>query len=352
MITIAAPAACRLPRALHALCALLILALPLPALAEKGLLEVTSSPGGAKIYLDGQRKGNTPKQPGKALVLELDEGEYRVEAVVEGKRPGKTSQEVFVAAGAIQPVHLAPVLGPEMVRIPAGRFLMGCQPGEAECSDYEKPAHQVSVPAFELGKTEVTFADWDACVADGGCKHEPEDEGWGRDDRPVINVSWDDAQDYLRWLNRKTGQAYRLPTEAKWEYAARAGTTTAFSTGRCISTRQANYDGNSDYNDCGAKTGVYLQKTQPVGSYPSNPWGLADMHGNVWEWTQDCWNDSYRGAPTNGAAWNRGNCARRALRGGSWDNVPRNLRSGYRNWNDTGYRNYSLGFRVARTLTP
>ncbi|WP_295390910.1 SUMF1/EgtB/PvdO family nonheme iron enzyme [uncultured Thiodictyon sp.] len=334
-----------------ALCAtVLLIALPLPALAEKGLLEVTSSPGGAKIYLDGQRKGNTPKQPGKALVLELDEGEYRLEARIDNG--GKASEEVFVAAGAIQPVHLVPFAAPAMVRIPAGRFLMGCQPGEAECEDGEKPAHQVSVPAFELGKTEVTFADWDACVADGGCKQEPEDAGWGRDDRPVINVSWDDAQEYLRWLNRKTGKAYRLPTEAEWEYAARAGTTTAFSTGRCISTRQANYNGNYDYNNCGAKTGVWLEKTQPVGSYPSNPWGLSDMHGNVWEWIQDCRNLRYGGAPTNGDAWTRGDCTIRLSRGGSWYSDPAYLRSGFRSGGGTDFRHSEHGFRVARTLTP
>jgi formylglycine-generating enzyme required for sulfatase activity len=335
-----------------ALLTTLWLTLPLAAQAEKGMVEVTSEPGDAKVFVDGQRKGSTPAQAGKALVLEIEEGEHRVEAVTAGERPGKASAEVFVGAGAIQPVHLVPFAAPAMVRIPAGTFLMGCQPGEAECVDAEKPAHRVSVPAFELGKTEVTFADWDACVADGGCRHKPEDQGWGRDDRPVINVSWDDAQTYVKWLSRKSGQAYRLPSEAEWEYAARAGTTTAFSTGQCINTRQANYNGNYDYANCGAKTGVHLEKTQPVGSYPVNPWGLSDLHGNVWEWTQDCWNENYRGAPGSGAAWTSGDCGRRVLRGGSWNNGPRLLRSALRVSFDASYRSIDLGFRVARTLTP
>ncbi|MBV5275198.1 MAG: SUMF1/EgtB/PvdO family nonheme iron enzyme [Lamprocystis purpurea] len=330
--------------------ATLSLSLPLTAQAEKGMMEITSEPGDAKVFVDGQRKGSTPAQAGKALVLEIEEGEHRVEAVTAGERPGKASAEVFVGAGAIQPVHLVPFTAPAMVRIPGGTFLMGCQPGEAECTDAEKPAHRVSVPAFELGKTEVTFADWDACVADSGCRHKPEDQGWGRDDRPVINVSWDDAQTYVKWLSRKSGQAYRLPSEAEWEYAARAGTTTAFSTGNCI--RQANYNGDSDYANCGANTSVYLGKTQPVGSYPVNPWGLSDLHGNVWEWTQDCWNNNYRGAPSGGSAWTSGDCARRVLRGGSWGSFPWGLRSATRTDLDSGARYPHLGFRVARTLTP
>jgi formylglycine-generating enzyme required for sulfatase activity/serine/threonine protein kinase len=243
---------------------------------------------------------------------------------------------------------------PVMVAIPAGSFSMGCQPGEKECSDDEKPAHRVQVAAFELGQTEVTFDQWDACVADGGCTEKPADQGWGRGRRPVINVSWDDAQQYVAWLSRQTGQSWRLPTEAEWEYAARAGTSTAFSTGNCITTAQANYDGNYDYADCGAKTGKYLQKTQPVGSYPANRWNLYDMHGNVLEWVQDCYHDSYTGAPKDGSEW-RGSCSesgRRVLRGGSWGNGPWVLRSANRNGLVTGDRLNDLGFRVARTLTP
>ncbi len=242
---------------------------------------------------------------------------------------------------------------PDMVCLPGGRFLMGSPDSEAGRRDNEDPQHWVQVPPFEIGRYPITFAQWDACVAAGGCMHKPDDEGWGRGQRPVINVSWEDAQEYVRWLCRETGERWRLPTEAEWEYAARAGTTTPFSTGACITTHQANYDGNYDYNNCGAKTGVLLGQTQSVGSYPPNPWGLYDMHGNVWEWVEDCWHDSYLGAPADGSAWTK-NCfwAReyRVLRGGAWLYVPRYLRSAYRGRNDPGNRYYGNGFRVARTL--
>ena len=241
----------------------------------------------------------------------------------------------------------------ELVRIPAGRFLMGSPPGEAEREDNEGSQHQVEVPAFELGKYEVTFDQWDACVTLGGCTHRPDDEGWGRGTRPVINVSWDDAQEYVKWLSAQTGTAYRLPSEAEWEYAARAGTTTAFNTGNCITTAQANYDANDDYAGCGAY-GVWLKKTQSVGSYAANRWGLSDMHGNVWELVQDCYHDSYTLAPKDGSEW-RDFCFKRGLRvlrGGSWYFSPRNLRSANRSSVNTFVRGHDLGFRVARTLTP
>jgi len=248
---------------------------------------------------------------------------------------------------------------PEMVLIPAGSFLMGSPAGEADRDADEGPQHQVQVPAFALGKYEVSFDQWDACVSAGGCTQKPADQGWGRGTRPVINVSWDDAQQYVGWLSRQTGKTWRLPTEAEWEYAARAPTrtdsSTAFDTGNCITTAQANYDGsNFDYAGCGAKTGVYLKETQPVGSYPANRWGLHDLHGNVYEWVQDCWHDDYTGAPTDGSEW-RGSCSdsgRRVLRGGSWSSFPWLLRSASRGRIDTGSRNHNLGFRVARTLTP
>ena len=160
----------------------------------------------------------------------------------------------------------------------------------------------------------------------------------------MINVGWDDAQLYVQWLSEQTGHAYRLPTEAEWEYAARAGTTTAYSWGNDIGRNLANCDG------CGSQWDE--DRTAPVGSFPANAFGLHDMHGNVWEWVLDCWNDTYSGAPTDGSAWLSGNCGRRVLRGGSWVSYPRNLRSAYRDWYPPGIRNYIIGFRVARTLTP
>ena len=243
---------------------------------------------------------------------------------------------------------------PEMVHIPAGGFLMGSPAGEPARGNGEGPQHQVEVPVFEMGKFEVTFDQWGACVAAGGCTHRPADQGWGRGARPVIDVSWDDAQGYVNWLSAQTGKHYRLPSEAEWEYAARAGATTPFNTGDCIKTSQANYNGTIDYHGCGAKTGVYVGKTQPVGGYPANRWGLYDMHGNALEWVQDCWHDSYTGAPQDGSAWLDacGTSGRRVRRGGSLSYSPRGLRSAYRNRDDTGARGSDLGFRVARTLTP
>jgi formylglycine-generating enzyme required for sulfatase activity len=269
-----------------------------------------------------------------------------------------------------------------MVTIPAGSFKMGSPADEPERLDDEGPQHRVKVAAFELGKTEVTVAQYRAfteatnyrteaeisagsnkgCLAwlagEKGVSY-PADLNWrnpgivqGKDD-PVVCLSWNDAQAYVRWLSRDTGERWRLPTEAEWEYAARAGTTTPFSTGACITTRQANYNGNFDYKDCGAKTGVYVSKTQPVGSYPANPWGLHDLPGNVWEWVEDCYHDSYQGAPTDGSAWTQGACPARVVRGGSWYGSPRVLRSAFRGRSVPGSRvSNDVGFRVARTLTP
>ncbi|WP_295591415.1 SUMF1/EgtB/PvdO family nonheme iron enzyme, partial [uncultured Lamprocystis sp.] len=249
---------------------------------------------------------------------------------------------------------------PEMVLIPAGTFLMGSPPSELEREDNEGPQHQVQVPAFELGKTEVTFAQWDACVAANGCTHRPADEGWGRGPRPVINVSWDDAKVYVRWLSAKTGTAYRLPSEAEWEYAVRAGTPTAYFWGdrRDLACAYANgHDETSKRMNTGhtlehLKCDDGAAKTAQVGMYRPNDFGLYDMSGNVYEWTQDCWNNSYQGAPIDGNAWLNGDCTRRVLRGGSWGYAPWILRSAYRLSCVTGDRSIDLGFRVARTLTP
>ena len=226
-----------------------------------------------------------------------------------------------------------------MVSVPAGEFRMGSRDPEAE--DNEKPAHRVTVPAFKLGKYEVTFAQWDACVADGGCNsYSPDDRGWGRGNRPVFIVSWDDVQSFIDWLNGKTGGNYRLPSEAEWEYAARAGSTTNYSWGDDIGNHLANCE--SWY--CGDR----WEHTAPVGSFPANAWGLHDMHGNVEEWVQDCWNDSYEGAPTDGSAWTSGGCDWRVVRGGSWDLHPWYLHSASRSGVDRSYRFYLIGFRLAQ----
>ena len=243
---------------------------------------------------------------------------------------------------------------PEIIVIPPGWFLMGTPDSEDGRDSDEGPQHQVTIAKpFAIGKTEVTFVQYDAFAEATGRK-KPDDNGWGRGNRPVINVSFDDAQAYAKWLSDQTGKQYRLPTEAEWEYAARAGTTTPFHSGNCISTAQANYDGNYDYNGCGAKTGVYLEKTQEVGKYPANVWGLNDTAGNVWEWTEDCWHDNYTKEQTDGSqAWleaDQGDCTRRVVRGGSWDDRPGGLRSAGRNRSISDAAVNDLGFRVARAL--
>ena len=246
---------------------------------------------------------------------------------------------------------------PEMVVVPSGTFLMGALESEAYSQDDERPVHRVSVPSFAAGVYEVTFAEWDACVAAGGCGgYRPDDEGWGRGCRPVIYVDWEDAQSYVEWLSGRTGRRYRLLSESEWEYAARAGTTGPFPfhTGSTISSDQANYDGRWSYptNDR-VPDGLYRERTLLVGSFLANGFGLHDVHGNVWEWVQDCWNGHYQGAPNDGSAWESGRCDLRVLRGGSWFfSFPRDLRSANRIWNFSGNRNFDYGFRVAQTLTP
>jgi formylglycine-generating enzyme required for sulfatase activity len=221
---------------------------------------------------------------------------------------------------------------PEMVVIPAGEFMMG-----------EGTQHKVTIARpFAVGKYPLTFDEWDACVKAGGCKHKPEDAGWGRGNRPVINVTWEDAQAYVAWLSKKTGKPYRLLSEAEWEYAARAGTTTRYPWGDEPGTNRANFRGSgSQWSG---------KQTAPVGSFEPNAFGLYDMIGNVWEWLQDCWNDSYDGAPTDGSAWESGDCGRRVVRGGSWGYGPESARVADRIRSNPTIRIIDQGFRLARTL--
>ena len=239
---------------------------------------------------------------------------------------------------------------PELVVVPPGSYEMGSPSGEAGRDSDEGPLHRVTLSElFGVGVYEVTFLEWDACRRDGGCSHNPADKGWGRGNRPVIGVSWDDAKEYVRWLSRETGASYRLLSESEWEYVARAGTRGPFHYGETISTSQANYDGNYRYGS--GRTGRYRERTVPVGTFSSNGFGLHDVHGNVWEWVEDCWHGGYGGAPLDGSAWTSGgDCVRRVLRGGSWSNGPGGLRSANRYRSGTGNRNDDVGFRIARTL--
>ena len=239
---------------------------------------------------------------------------------------------------------------PELVVIPAGTFRMGSPASEEGRDDDEGPQHRVTLRSFALGVTEVTFDEWEACVRGGGCNgYRPGNRGWGRGSRPVINVSWNDAQAYVSWLSSATGAGYRLPSESEWEYAARGGTATPFHTGATISTDQANYDGDYVYGS--GRRGTYRERTTPAGTFPPNAFGLYDVHGNVWEWVDDCSHGDYSGAPSDGTAWGRGgDCSRRVLRGGSWVSLPRDLRSAARHRYTAGNRSSVIGFRVARTL--
>jgi formylglycine-generating enzyme required for sulfatase activity len=243
---------------------------------------------------------------------------------------------------------------PEMVVVPAGSFTMGAAANDAEGLAEEGPQHPVTFSQpFAVGEFSVTFDEWDACVADGCTNYKPSDQGWGRGRRPVINVTWGDAQAYAMWLSRKTGKRYRLLSESEREYVTRARTATPFWWGASISTSQANYDGNYTFGS-GAK-GEYRQKTMPVESFQPNPWGLYQVHGNVWEWVEDCYHDTYDGAPSDGSAWTGGDCKDRVLRGGSWSLNPRYLRAAGRGrltTNRVGAYGDGIGFRVGRTLTP
>ena len=255
--------------------------------------------------------------------------------------------------------------GPDLVLIPTGRFQMGSHEVEQAAAvkagaekkwlQREGPQHWVGIEySFAMGRYPVTVSQWRQFVRATEWESQSDVDwrapGFAQDDEhPVVGVSWHDVQRYLRWLSEQTGQTYRLPSEAEWEYACRAGTKTAFSFGDTIGTDQANYDGNYVYN--GGPRGEFRQGTSRVDAFQPNPWGLFDMHGNVWEWTQDVVHDTYDGAPADGSAWEAGgDQARRILRGGSWLYNPRYLRAAVRNGYSALLANDIVGFRVARKL--
>jgi len=238
-----------------------------------------------------------------------------------------------------------------MVTINPGQSILGSPPYETKRKDSEGPLKPVSIEyTLEVGKFEVTFAEWDKCVAAGGCAgHSPKDGNWGRGNRPVINVSWNDTQNYIKWLNKKTGLKYRLLSEAEWEYVARAGSSSPFTMGNMITTRQANFNGSESY--AGSPAGSYRRKTLSVGSFGGNAFGLHDLHGNVWEWTQDCWHTNHIGNRSDGSARDDRKCKRRVMKGGSWVNTPDDVRIAKRQHYVTDYRYDDFGFRLARTLS-
>jgi formylglycine-generating enzyme required for sulfatase activity len=228
---------------------------------------------------------------------------------------------------------------PEVVWLPQGEFIMG------EGSAAIGPRHVVKIEyVLAVGRFEVTFAEWDACVAAGGCRHRPDDSGWGRGRQPVINVSWADAQEYVIWLARRTRKHYRLLSEAEWEYAARAGSAVHYWWGNDAGRGEANC------NDCGSKWDG--RQAAPVGRFSSNPFGLYDMHGNVFEWVEDCYHYGYRDAPSDGSAWTLDCTAvtdTRMVRGGAWYGPSITTRSAARSAVALNYYDNRIGFRVART---
>ncbi len=296
------------------------------------------------------------------IALEGDEQGFVFGALLGELAPGAVAQidkvepvvEIELQAQAItQPVAvpkpLLPAVGssfkdcpdcPQMVVVPPGRFMMGSNYGEG--SDTERPFHEVVIPnAFAVAKYEITQAEWKAVMGSNP-------SGLRGDRNPVEWVSWDDAKKFVKELSIKTGKAYRLLSEAEWEYAARAGTQTAFSFGGVFDAGQANFDTRTIFTTSGSAR--KFEKTAPVGSYPANAFGLHDMHGNVWEWVEDCWHASYQGAPANGSAWSEKACKKRVLRGGSWSNKPEKLRSAHRFKYNAGNKFTTFGLRVARDL--
>ena len=327
-----------------------------------------------------------PYRPG----MELAAGSYEVEA----SAPRYVTKTETVAHGAAPTVHrialrqAGPKVGdrfrdcaecPEMVVVPAGSYRMGSPSYERGRQENEGPVHEVTIAVpFAIGRREVTVAEFgrfvdetgysagSSCLTyEGGSWGDHAGRGWrnpgfGQSGRhPVTCVSWDDAQEYAAWLSRETGEEYRLPSESEWEYAARAGTATAryWGEGESGQCRHAN---GADASSAPSRSGWWIMAscrdghvhTAPAGSFGANGWGLHDVLGNVWEWTEDCWNDSYAGAPSDGGAWEYGDCSVRVLRGGAWYNGPSILRAAYRLADATGSRDVLDGFRVARTLAP
>lgn len=358
---------------------LLFLCLGLFGCMEKdGVIKVSTEPRDANIYINGELVGRSLSRPGEYLTLNLSQGQYKISAIKainEGKefyvdktvavlgnrveivdlklteRATKAGLEGKTAVGKIDEMKatreeeaerlriqtemeaarkdrvrgdarlelLMRQTKDNLVSIPGGRFKMGSEAGE----ENEKPVHEVQIQPFKMMSTLVTYDLWDACYAEGACLVKPEDDGYGRGDLPVTRVSYDDiTQEFIPWLNVKLERSFRLPSEAEWEYAARAGTSGYYYWGNDVGKNRANC-----YN-CGSPWD--RKRVAPVKSFEPNPFGLYEMLGNAWEWTQDCWNENYLGAPTDGSAWISGNCNRRVLRGGSWGSVASWIRVSFR----------------------
>jgi len=323
-----------------------------PIVLEQGqgtlLIASKSFKAEAVIYVDGQAQGTAPKE------LLLTSGEHTIQ--IKTNKSSTKKQKIVIKDGQAAQLVLAfsvkpkagqisrNSLGMKFVDIPKGSFYMGSNDGSRD----EKPVHRTYIKAFKMMQTEVTWNHYQPCIDAGVCESDG-DAGFGKANRPVINVSYNDIQTYIKWLKYKTGQTFSLPSEAQWEYAARAGSATKYSWGNDISCGQALfYTGKN--STCYYKLNGRRRGTAPVASFSSNSFGLYDMHGNVYEWTQDCWNRSYNRAPSNGKAWLTGDCRSRVVRGGSWVNQSGDLRSAHRYYDITTGRSTDNGFRLVKGL--
>ena len=233
---------------------------------------------------------------------------------------------------------------PEMIVVPVGQFRMGASENEAGSTPDERPQHLVTLTnSFSVGRFAVTFDEWDACIAAKGCSYRPSDQNWGRGKRPVISIRWDDAKEYVGWLSRQTGRPYRLLSEAEREYVTRAGTSTAYWWGDDFSPLQANSAYPTDQSE------PMAARTVLVDSFAPNPWGFFQVHGNVYDWVEDCGSESYIDAPSDGAAQMTGNCEVHMLRGGAFSRRPESLRSAARLWSGNPDPMIYMSVRVART---
>lgn len=292
--------------------------------------------------------------------------------VVDVSPNGRSKTRAFVPGNGRTEWFTDHPQGPEMVVVPAGSFMMGSPENEPECASDESPQRRVTIAsAFAVARHAITRAQFAAFIDNKGYKseggaHVNTGENWVLDAKrswrntglaqdgshPVVCINWGEAKAYAAWLTEQTGKFYRLLTDAEREYVARAGTTTPFWWGSSITPTQANYDGNYSYAGGGTK-GEYRKSTVPVGSFAANPWGLFNVHGNVWEWCEDIWHKNHNDAPSDGSPWLQGgDASRRVLRGGSWNSNPGFLRAAFRVSYDPTVRDSIKGFRVARTLTP
>ena len=301
---------------------------------DVGFRVARALPWGADDGAFARAKGEGTAEAFEEYVRSYPEGRHVAEAkrLIAGPKPGETFRDCTAC--------------PRVVVVPSGRYRMGSPPDEEDRDRDEGRKEPVEIRApLAVGIFEVTFDEWDACVAQGGCAgYRARDRGWGRGDRPVIFVSWRDARSYVDWLSRTTGKDYRLLTEAEWEFVARANrpARTRFTWGDAVGSGRANCE------SCGSRWDD--RRTAPVGSFSANAFGVHDLHGNVAEWVEDCYESDYSKAPSDGTAFSRANCPKRVLRGGAWNDKPRYLRSANRSRSDPSTRAPGFGFRVVRSL--